>query len=70
MGYFLAFQHLAETGQVHPNQGHLKIIIGNWEEDVLARIANEFQLTTRLRSSAITGLRHASVFGVLRREDF
>lgn len=63
------YDRLAETGQFRPKRdlGRPKIITVDQEDDVLVRIANDPQLSTR-RLSAITGISHASVFRILKKE--
>lgn len=64
------FIRLGETGQFKPKRdvGRPKNISVDQEEDILVRIADNPQLSTR-RLSAITGVSNASVFRILKKEN-
>ena len=64
------YDRLGETGSFRPKRdvGRPKILTAEQEEDILVRVAENTNTSTR-RISAATGISHSSVFRVLKREN-
>lgn len=64
------FRRLGETGQFKPKRdvGRPKLISVDQEDDILVRIAENPQLSTR-RLSSMTGVSQSTVFRILKKEN-